>query len=278
MSISVEIYSRSPIRIDLNEICGDRYYYGVRDMYDIVRRGAIDNYLVFFDFMERGRGVEFIFVSENKVELRINAPASTSDLELFMCLIDKLTRIVDTNEVICEGEVYSIDSVVKIREEVEANMRSGLDLLLGSTEESVEIIAVEGPIAIDDEEKIQFKGGQEEFDEYLEHKQSLPGTHEILIPMIAETDKGSIWCLFVKAGRYVILPKYARPRNRNMKVDRYLVFYSGEKKKAIDYRNFLKEVDTSKRYDAERFITKISKVQLKEIFDKYPNELEDVAA
>ena len=273
MSISVEICSKSPIRIDLDEICGDKYYYGVRDMYDIVRRGEVDNYLIFFDCMMFGRGVEFTFVNKNKVELRINAPAGTSDLELFMYLIKEIVKVANADEIICEGEVYSIDSLGRIREEVEANMKSGLDFLLRPTEENVEIIAVEGPIAIDDEERSKFKDGQKEFDEYLDCKQSMPGTNELLVPMIANTDKGSIWCLFLKAGRYVILPKYARPRNKNMKVDKYLVFYSGEDKKAIDYRNFLKEVDISKRYDAERFIVKLSKVQLKDIFDKYPDEL-----
>ena len=60
-----------------------------------------------------------------------------------------------------------------------------------------------------------------------------------------------------------------------MKVDHYSVFYADSKRKVIDYRNFLKEVDMSKRYDAERSIVKLSRKQLQEIFNKYPDVMEE---
>lgn len=275
MSTNVEVCAKKPIKIDLWKICRDKYYYGVRNIYDIVQRGDVDNRLVFFDFTEMGRGVEFTFVNEKKVEIRINTPASTSDLELFMYLIQEIIKISKANEVICEDEAYSTDAIEEIRKIAKINMKSGLDLLLHPpTDDIIEIIAVQGPIAIDDEERRQFVSGQKAFDKYLDKKQRLPGTNEILIPIIGNTDGGSFWFLSLKAGRYIIIPRHARPRNKNMKVDHYSVFYA-DSKKVIDYKNFLKEVDMSRRYDAERSIVKLSKKQLQEIFDKYPDSMEE---
>lgn len=48
MSTSVVISAAKPIKIDLDDISGRKYYYGVRDVYDIVRRGEVGNYMVFF--------------------------------------------------------------------------------------------------------------------------------------------------------------------------------------------------------------------------------------
>jgi hypothetical protein len=59
-----------------------------------------------------------------------------------------------------------------------------------------------------------------------------------------------------------------------MRINKYSVFYSGAERKAIDYRDFLKEVDMSRRYDAERSIIKLSKAEMKRIFDKYPDVLD----
>ncbi len=142
------------------------------------------------------------------------------------------------------------------------------------SKENVEIIAVQGPIAIDGEGRKQFADGQKEFDKYLDSMQRLQGTNELLMPLVAETDGGAIWCLFLEAGRYIIVPRYARPRNKKMRINKYSVFYSGAERKAIDYRDFLKEVDMSRRYDAKRSIIKLSKAEMRRIFDKYPDVLD----
>lgn len=78
-------------------------------------------------------------------------------------------------------------------------MQSGLDFISRMSKENVEIIAVQGPIAIDDEERKQFADGQKEFDKYLDSKQRLQGTNELLIPIVAGTDGGAIWCLFFES-------------------------------------------------------------------------------
>lgn len=188
MSTSVIISTAKPIKIDLDDISGRKYYYGVRDIHDIVRRGEVGNYMVFFDFMKFGRGVEVTFISECKLEIRLNTPASTSDLELFMYLIKKMVKATKVKELICEEEVYSVDALEKIREIAKANMQSGLDFISRMSKENVEIIAVQGPIAIDDEERKQFAGGQKEFDKYLDSKQRLQVTNELLMPIVAETN------------------------------------------------------------------------------------------
>lgn len=100
--------------------------------------------------MKFGRGVEVTFMSKCKLEIRLNTPASTSDLELFMYLIKKMVKITKVKELICEEEVYSVDALEKIRKVAEANMKSGLDFISRMSKENVEIIAVQGPIAIDD--------------------------------------------------------------------------------------------------------------------------------
>lgn len=104
---------------------------------------------------------------------------------------------------------------------------------------------------------------------------TMPGINELLVPVIVKTDLKSFWMLSgLKAGRYMILPKYARPRNRNMKADYFIVI--DDRGKAILCNDFLREVDTSRRFDAERFIIKLTKKELSDIFNKYQDPLRTI--
>lgn len=278
MSVEVTIATPNPIMLDLEKMLGREYFVAVRDPYDRAWPEAIapepSNNLVIFNSECLGRGVDLSFLDPNTISLVMHTPGTTEDLEIFTFLLKKLVKKLKPTEIICDDEVFSTEKLKDIEKKAKENLKIGMEFLLSDAIKKgpVEIIAYEGPISIDEEERNQFLGGQVEFDEYLAKKISMPGTNELLAPVIAKTDIGSIWAVAgLKAGRYMILPKKPRPRNRDMKVDYFVVFDNSGK--AISYEDFLKEVDTSKRFDAERFIVKLTKKELKSIFNKYPSGL-----
>lgn len=177
MSTSVEISSRRPIQFDLDKICGDKYYYGVRDKNGIVRMGEKSNFMVVFNYWKMGRGVELDYTTKKKIGIRINAPAATSDFELFMDLLQEIIKDNDINEVICEGETFSVEAINEIRKLVRANMESGLDFLLHPpTKEEIGIMAVREIMTINDNARAQIGDNQKGFDNYLYKKQIRPIT------------------------------------------------------------------------------------------------------
>lgn len=278
MSVEVTLTASSPIKLDLEKMLGRNYFVAIRDSYDRAWPEIIapepSNNLVIFNSYCLGRGVDLNFVNPNTIDLIMHTPGSTVDLEIFKFLLKKLVKKLKLSEIVCDNEIFATEKISDIEKRAEENLKMGMDFLLSDAiiESPVEIIAYKGPISIDEEERLQFLGGQVEFDKYLSKKLSMPGVNELLVPIIAMTDLGTIWTITgLKAGRYMILPKKARPRNREMRVDYFVVF--NDSGKAISYENFLQEVDTSKRFDAERFIVKLTKKELEDIFNKYPDAL-----
>lgn len=281
MSVEVIITAPETIRLDFKKILGRNYFAAVRDPYDKAWPEEIapgpSNELVIFNFRRLGRGVELNFLNWHKINLIMHTPGATVDLETFKLLLEKLVKAIEPSEVICDDEIFAVEKIDEIEKRAEENLKLGMDFLLSDVvkQAPVEIISYKGPISIDEEEQKQFLGGQAEFDKYLDKKTSMPGVNELIVPIIAETDMGFIWAVTgLKAGRYMILPKYARPRNKDMKVDYFVVFNNHGK--AISYNDFLREVDASRRFDAERFIVKFTKTELQNIFDKYPDILQTI--
>lgn len=277
MSVEVSIPVKTKSKINFEKIIenkGKPYGFGTRNGYDVLEMLCLSPNIVVFDFHKMGRGVEISF-DERSIGVRLTTPCSISDRNIFLYEVKTISKMTKTKEIICEDESYDISQLHRIDELVDANMESGLSFISSVTikdRDPIEIVAAKLPIAIDTEEQAQFKNSQAAFDEYLDRKQTMNGVNMLQAPLVFITEEvGGIWMVNVMAGRYIILPKEPKTRNPSVKANLFLVMFDG---KAINYTDFLREVDTSTRFDAARFVGKFTRKQLQNIFNKYPNPLE----
>lgn len=275
VEVSIPIKPKSDIKFVKIVENGDKHYgFGTRNGYDILEMLCPSPHIVVFDLQKMGRGVEVNF-DERSIGVRLTTPCSTSDRDIFLYEIKTISKMAKAKEIICEDESYDISQLHCIKELVDANMESGLEFVSSinfKEHDPIEIVAAKLPIVIDSEEQAQFKNNQAAFDKYLNHKQTMNGVNMFQAPLVLDTkEKGGIWMVNVMAGRYIILPNEPKTRNPLVKANYFFVMFSD---KIINYADFLKEVDTSARFDAARFVGKFTRKQLQNIFNKYPNPLE----
>ena len=110
MSVNVKIPFKNLEEVPIKSLFrnNSRYNFGVRDEQMRIKTNAVSQTTVIFDCQKIGRGIE-LTLEDRGIELRLCAPSSTSDLELFLDLISIAVQASTTKEIICEDEALSIE-------------------------------------------------------------------------------------------------------------------------------------------------------------------------
>ena len=252
-------------------------FFGIRDKYDILRPGEIakiDEELVVYNVLEPGRGVILVDDGEDYY-IRLNIPATTSDLEVLIILMEAITTEFKIPKIYCDEKIYAAEAIDRIKDYVLENMQIGLKFLSGpAAVKDVEIFGALIPIAIDETEQKYFKNSQTKFDVYMSKKQRLAQTAEMIPAVIVKTDYGNIWAVFVAPHpKPLILPRFVATRRKNVKVDHFIAVTDYG---SLEYKDFLDKVDTSERFDATRFIKVFTEEELRGLFEGGPNYLKEI--
>lgn len=171
MSTSVKIpttpISKTPI---LQLIDPKKYAFGYRDEQQKFHLADFAQTIIVFDKQRIGRGVELTF-EETYIEVRLCAPSTSADYNIFVDLIESLIKILDVKELICEEEHFSIELLNEVYKIAETNMRSALDFVVSAPLSKTGPIAIFGvfqELTIDPVVQKNFrKGGQAAFNKLL---------------------------------------------------------------------------------------------------------------
>lgn len=178
MSTTVKFSTTPTSQIPIFQLVDvEKYGFGYRDKQQKFHLADFAQTIIVFDKQKIGRGVELTF-AEKCIEVRLCAPSTSADYDIFVDLIEQLTKTLNAKELICEEENISTEFIDDVYETAQGNLRSALDFIASAPLDKtgpITIIGVFREFTIDPSvQKDLRKHGQSTFDELLYKTQAFP--------------------------------------------------------------------------------------------------------
>lgn len=250
--------------------------FGARDDYLRLRINETAEYTVLFTDPNIGRGVEVAFPGGCNIELHLNSPCSISDVNLTIKLLRRALKLCKAVRFKFDGVIYPTSKLDKLRQMLLDEKQGALEMFQALAEHdknfSPKIAGALNPIVIDKNNLNKFDNNLEKFSKFLDDIQQ----RDVHYPREFVIQKQSgIRPIY---GGYVVSPdiatalplKPSMPHKKvSVAVDQWIVAFSNASPngmpRMVNYADFIASVDTSDRYDAERFVVKLSSLQIRKI-------------
>lgn len=280
MAVHVNIKSKGLLKkkIKLKDILFDNMGYGSIDEAYRLKEEAVGENIIVYNKEEICRGFEII-LGDNQVDLNMNLPTSAKEITFFYEYIKKICKKLKTDIFYRENVEVSIDN---IDEFIEQDKRVSINTLIDFEKQiknkkmdNTYVFGVMFPVALNKEELKKINKDLDKFGKFMNELQQMDIYYPS--PGVYKKEDGKTFSVYVLTenckSAFPLKPKLFL--DNETKVDEWYVgtIINGEFAGLIPYNKFIKNIDTSNKFDATHFIVKKTTKELQELLDKYKVEI-----
>ncbi len=276
MAVDVVIRKKGIFKknLKIEDIIFENMGYGIMDDNFRLSEGETGEVTVLYNKNIIGRGLEVV-LQKDCVELRLPLPASEEDIKFFYQYIEKICKILKTDQFERNEEVSFLDRVNDyIKWDISASIGA-----LNHMEQAIEkgeyenmyVFGAINPISIGKRELEIIDEDLNKFGQLLHELQSMDAYYAGA--QVYQRDNGTIFGMYaVTEDLKTIFPfKPSLIMNNEITINEWFVTfgYDDEVQGSISFDNLISNVEKENIYDSEHFIFSLGKEKMKELIDKY---------
>ena len=248
--------------------------YGISDdNYRLIRNEMAENTLI-YDENRLARGID-LWLDGTDILLSLSLPTTRSEIRLFYHVITTICNEVGTKKYIREEDTVSLkdnERFVQYDEEASIGALEDLQEKIGNDEyRRFEIFGVFNPISISLKEIQQIGNNLDSFEKFLYEIQSLDVYYATSnVYQTSEKKLIGIYAIVADVPSVVPTEPYVIMNQIEGVEAWYVMLKKGE---AIEYEDFINNLDIKDYYDANHVITVLSEAKIDELLKKYKVEL-----
>lgn len=257
-----------------NEILKDDFNYGGWDENFVLIKNKLSEYVLLYK--TKARGITVWLSERSLIKLKLSLPTSKEEISEFFKYVGYVCGKMNVPTFDVDGKKCSFMQLEElILEYVESSKKALLDIsnqILNEKVPSMYIFGVLHPIALSKEEINFIDNDLDKLAILLKEKQSFKALY--IAPKIEKIEKKRVFSLFasnkcekeeinltyvVPKGEEVIFPTVERIFYKNgaiIKKSKIQVVDNFSVLEELDFKEYVKEMDKSKRYDGEHYIVK----------------------
>ncbi|MBN0919505.1 DUF4299 family protein [[Mycoplasma] gypis] len=261
---------------DIKQLASEDIEFGYYDNEYRLEEGAFGSPTIFYDKNKIGRGIGIV-KEKSKLSFINNVPSTKRDIDLMFELIKKTIEITGAKNVHFDDKKIEISFLDGLKEIVEGIHKENLYLLEESITQSdgdntVYIYGAKHIVSLGIEEAKKCSKDWKEYENYLHEVQSI----DVYYAQPFLTSKNNEIVAFYTLGNEI---PSSLPFQKDFFIDKEnnvskfkICFFDVEKQEVfgmIAYEEFLKNIDTTKKHDAQRFIIELNIDEMKSLIEKY---------
>ncbi|MBR1413592.1 MAG: DUF4299 family protein [Bacilli bacterium] len=279
MAVNIIIKNKRVLKrkIDVSKLIFDNMRYGIMDEKYRLIENEVGEYTVVFNKDDICRGYE-ICIKNNTVELIMGLPTSDNDILFFYDYIHKICNKLKAKYFYRDGIKATFDDIDKyITNDINTSNETLIEIknkMDNKEEESFYLFGALNPISFDKKNLKKIKNCHD-LGVYTNKLQSMDIYYAS--PQVYKKSDNTVFGIYVitEDVNSVFPLKPSVFMNEEQKVDYWYISFIVNNKivGSINYQDFIKNISTKNKYDAEYFIIKLNKDKINELIREYKIEI-----